>query len=295
MTRLKTKKRVAAICLMLTSAGLYAVQSGALADTPATDASPDLEASAQATVVSAAENTATEPTEFSAFGLPCGLSIDATPAPGAIVALDVMAPCQPDTMITIAHSGLTLAGRTDAFGLLSMDIPAFETPAFFSAEAPDGSVEVTLVPVPDLRDYDRVAVQWQAPAEVELHAMEFGASFGGPGHVWQDAPGQLAEALAERGGFLTRLGDTDGESLHRAQVYSLPRAALRSGDTVRLSVDLAITDGNCGQSVSAHTLQIMENDQVDVTPIELTMPGCDAVGDYLVLQNPLRDLRLASN
>jgi hypothetical protein len=237
----------------------------------------------------------TADTNVSALGLPCGLSITATAMDGAMAAIDVMDPCQPNARVQIEHAGLTLTAQTDAVGLLTMDIPALETPAFFAAQTESGETITTAVGVPDLAEYDRVAVAWQDNRELELHAMELGAEFGGPGHIWDNAPGQIADAISGQGGFLVELGDATVSAPHLAQIYTFPRAGLSMGGSVRMSVDAPITEANCGKPVSAQSLQLVEGGALEMIPISLTLPGCDAVGDYLVLQNLFQDLRLASN
>jgi hypothetical protein len=233
--------------------------------------------------------------ETSAFGLPCDVSVTVSAMPAAVVALDVMAPCQPDARIEVDHAGMMITGQTDAMGLMTLDIPAFESPAFFSIRLPDGTADVALVGVPDLTDYDRVAVQWTGDSQLELHAMELGAAFGDPGHVWEQAPGEMADALTGTGGFMVEIGSPDVTDPRIAQIYTFPRSTLGTGDSVRFSVDAPITEGNCGQPVSASTFEIAPAGDIRVTPIRMTMPTCDTVGDYLVLQNILRDLRLAAN
>jgi hypothetical protein len=47
--------------------------------------------------------------------------------------------------------------------------------------------------------------------------------------------------------------------------------------------------------VRAQTVQIAESGTIMTNPVTLTIPGCEAVGDYLVLQNLFEDMRLASN
>jgi len=276
----------------MVQASVMAGSLGQLVPAPGlTEPGPAVTLPRQAVVTTAVQATpgaplspGVDPQPVSALGLPCGLNVDSMAMPGAMIALDIMAPCQPDARVVIEHSGLTLIGRTDAYGLLTMDIPALETPAFLNVELPDGSVETTLVALPDLADVSRVALQWEAPGALELHAMEFGASFGGPGHIWQEAPGDIATALQGTGGFLVTLGTeaTDGPM---AQVYTLPHASLRPGDSVAVSIDAAITTENCGQAISAHAMQVLGGNAGEIMPIDLTMPGCDAVGDYLVLQN----------
>lgn len=234
--------------------------------------------------------TTTEP--LSPFGLPCGLSVHGEALPGAMVALDVMAPCRPDMRVEIAHADLTFAAATDRTGLLTVDVPALETPAIFTIRLADGEEAVTIAGLPDLIDIARVAVSWQGDLGIELHAFEDGAEFGAPGHVWQDAPGSAADTAIGAGGFLTSLGDPGLDSPRLAQVYSYPRA---SGGAPRLSVDIPVTAGACGTPVRANSHEVTENLRVETRPITLVLPGCDAVGEYLVLQNLFEGLRLASN
>ncbi|ABD53205.1 hypothetical protein [Jannaschia sp. CCS1] len=238
---------------------------------------------------------ATGPTDdvggVSPLGLPCGINTTATAMPAAMVALDVTAPCRANAAVTITHSGLQIETSTDAVGLLTLDIPAFETPAFFSVTFADGVEEAVLVSLPDLQDYDRIGLNWQGDMGLELHAMEFGAAFGDAGHIWQDTPAGPEVAIAGDGGFLSVV--ETGDSF--AQIYTLPRATLREGEQVRLSIDAPVTLANCTRDVLARTLRTEAAGPVDVTELTFTAPPCDAVGDVLVLQNLLDDLRLASN
>ena len=240
---------------------------------------------------SAASTPITEETQLSDLGLPCGVIVTATAMPAAMVALDVMAPCRTDATVTVNHSGLEIVTYTDALGLLSLDVPAFETPAFFSVVFGDGVEETVLVGLPDLRDFDRIGLWWQGDLGLELHAMEFGAAFGDQGHVWHETPSAPEDAIAGDGGFLTLLETTNSF----AQIYTLPRATLREGDSVRLSIDAPVTQANCTRNVVARTLRAEGGGPVNVTELTFTVPSCDAIGDVLVLQNLLDDLRLASN
>jgi hypothetical protein len=256
---------------------------------PEEEAPPAPESRDQATGPTAAPDTAHA---VSPLGLPCGLTVASEAMPGAMVALDVMDPCRPDMRVEILHAGLTITAETDSLGLLTLDIPAFETPAFFTVRLADGAEEVTLTGLPDLVTLSRVAVTWEEDRELELHAFERGAEFGAAGHVWKDTPGSVADATIGTGGFLTTLGDPTVEAPRLVQVYSFPRD-LRND--LALSVDIPITEGNCGQTVRAQTVQIAESGTIMTNPVTLTIPGCEAVGDYLVLQNLFEDLRLASN
>ena len=244
----------------------------------------------------AAEATSTMTDQvLSPFGLPCGLSVSTTASEGAVVALDIMDPCQPHSRVIIEHSGLNLTGRTDVMGLLTMDVPVFENPAFFTVRMPDGASDSSLAIVPDLDSYYRVGLQWNEDRALELHAMEFGATYGDPGHIWLDHAGSVDRAVAGEGGFVMQVGDASVENPMLAQIYSFPRDTLDGNGNVRLSIEAPVTETNCGQDTLARTLELEEDGRVAVIELTFTLPGCDAVGDYLVLQNLLHDLRVASN
>ena len=229
--------------------------------------------------------------ELSDLGLPCGVTVTATAMPAAMVALDIMAPCRSLASVQIDHSALSFAAQTDAMGLLTLDVPAFASPATFTAIFEDGVEESVVVDLPDLSEFDRIGLSWSGNMGLELHAMEFGAGFGDDGHIWQEAPGHVDATVSGEGGFLTNIAIGDS----RAQIYTLPRATLREGESVRLSIDAPITADNCSAQVVARTLRSEASGPVDVTELSFTVPGCDAIGDVLVLQNLLDDLRLASN
>jgi hypothetical protein len=233
-----------------------------------------------------------ETVALSPLGLPCGLSISAEAMPGAVVALDIIDPCAPGTRVDITHGALHFSARTDAMGLLTLDIPALETPAFFTVRLETGAEETTLAGLPDLIDHARAAITWTGTAGLQLHGYLGDASFGTAGHVWQDNPGSIAAASIGAGGFLSLLGDPDLAQPQLAQVFTIPRA-LR--DDLSLVVEVPITDANCGQPVRAQSLQITPGGTVQTRPVTMTLPGCEAVGEFLMLQNLFLDLRLASN
>lgn len=229
---------------------------------------------------------------LSPLGLPCGLDVTAETADTAMIALGIAAPCHPEAVVTITHSGMTIAGRTDAVGLMTLDLPALETPAFVTVTLPDGSETDVLVPVPELADFDRVALAWRGDLGVELHVMENGATWMSEGHVHPTAPRDPSAADAGQG-FLTLLGDPTVDVPMLAQVYTTPR--LDGPSAASLSVDAPVTTSNCAEVAEARVLHVSGDARVELVPLSFTYPTCDAVGDTLVLQNVFRDLRLAAN
>jgi hypothetical protein len=228
---------------------------------------------------------------LSPLGLPCGLDLTAEAAPSAMIALGIAAPCHPGTELVIRHAGLTIAARTDVMGLVTLDLPAFETPATVSVRLADGLEDTVGVAVPDLDDHDRLALAWTGDLGLELHAIEDGAAWLSEGHLRPEAPGDPLAQDARRG-FLTLLGDASRGTPSFAQVFTRPR--LGDGPQVSLSIDAPITERNCTMPVEARILR-SDAGRLEVTPLRFTYPGCDAVGDVLVLQNLEQGLRLAAN
>ena len=66
-------------------------------------------------------------------------------------------------------------------------------------------------------------------------------------------------------------------------------------ERIRPRIEAEVTEANCGQDTLARTLESDVEGAVAVIELTFTVPGCDAVGDYLVLQNLLQDLRVATN
>lgn len=229
---------------------------------------------------------------LSALGLPCGLSVTATAIPGAMVALDVFDPCRPEATLEIAHAGLSFSARADVMGLLTVDIPALETPAFITIISDTGDETMAIAGLPDLAEYARVAVTWSGDLGLELHAFENGAEFGAPGHIWQETPGEMGTLLAGNGGVLATLGDPRLMPSGQIQIYTVPQS--RAAD-VRLSLDIPIKPETCGRPLAARALQTTQGGAIDIWPITATLPGCDGIGDFLVLQNLFDAPRLVAN
>jgi hypothetical protein len=142
--------------------------------------------------------------------------------------------------------------------------------------------------------YDRVVVQWRGEAGIQVHAREDGADYGEAGHVWSGAARDVSAVAKGEGGFLTVLGDPDLPNPMQAEVYTFPSAFTESAKDVKLSVEAEVTDRNCGKEIRARAFQYDAGRNVSTQDLTLSVPGCDAVGSFLVLNNLLQDLTVAS-
>ncbi|MCF6429644.1 hypothetical protein [Leisingera sp. MMG026] len=214
----------------------------------------------------------------------CQLTAMAEAAPRAMVNLIVEASCRPNERLTVHHSGMTFTAALDHSGRLSTLVPALTRTAVFIAETSGGSGAVAVAEVDGLETVERIVLQWTGNSGFEIHAREFGAAYGSAGHVWHGAAGA---------GQVVRLGDDSQLAPRIADVYSLPSDTSESG-TVSLTAEAEVTAANCGRDVSAQALQL-RGGQLTSRDLVMAMPDCDAMGSFLVLNNLVEDLKIASN
>ncbi len=234
---------------------------------------------------------------LNAFGMVCTAHLSVEPLPGAMVALDLSAPCRAGQEVEIHHSGLRFAQRIGADGRVEAEVPALVQDAAFRAVFQDGETLTAGVPVPDAASLRRVAVQWEGASELLLHALEFGAEEGSSGHVWPGAPRSAALALASGGGFLTLLGDSGLDRARRVQVYSLPLAGAPREGTVELILEASGDGRACATEVEAQALHpsTAPGGPADALDITFVLPPCDEPGQILLLKNIIGNLKIARN
>jgi len=231
---------------------------------------------------------------YNQYGLPCETALNAAPAAAGMVRLEVVARCRPGAVVEITHDRLSFAARLGADGTRTIAVPAMAERAAFVAALADGTVLTTVARQPEAAGLDRVALQWQGHTGMHLHAYEGGAGFGDPGHVWASAPGTPKAAQAGRRGFLSVLGDPDLARPRMAEVYTYPRGRGTPEGGTEIAVEVEVTEANCGHQIAGETLLRTGDGAVRTTGLSLEVPGCAAVGEFLLLQNVLRDMKLAA-
>lgn len=225
----------------------------------------------------------------------CEQSLSARPVAAAMVELTLDAACLPNARFTLHHNGMMFTGVTDAAGKSLLTVPALSEQAVFIAAFPGGDGAVASAEVTSMQDYDRVVLQWQRHGGLQLHALEHGADYGDPGHVWAGASRDMAVAARGEGGFLMRLGAGDMPEALLAEVYTFPTGTSPQEGAVVVSLEAQVTRENCGRDIVAQTIEVKGAQRPKVQDVELAMPECDAVGDFLVLKNLIDDLKIARN
>lgn len=225
----------------------------------------------------------------------CDVVMTATPMAAALVQLDLHAPCFTNERFTMHHSGLRFTEVTDAEGKAQITLPALSEHAVFIAAFANGDGGVAQARIQNLADYARTALQWKGDVGLELHALEFDADYESDGHIWYSNPGSPEKTATGQGGLLIRLGDANSQEALMVDVYSFPVMQSQQGGDIALSVEAEVTADNCGRDITAQTIELSGLAEPSVHDLNLVMPDCDAVGDFLVLKNLLQDLNIASN
>jgi hypothetical protein len=236
-----------------------------------------------------------ETTELAPTVSLCEINMSAEPSAAAMVDISISATCYPNERVTFHHNGMMFTDATDDNGMLDVSIPALAESAVFIVAFANGEGALADTKVPSLEFYDRMVVQSKASSDLHINAFEFGAGYRDEGHVSVKSDRTMADAAKGMGGFITTLGDSaQGEALV-AEIYTFPTSTVKQEGDVHVSVDAEVTTSNCGLRVEAQTLEVRGAGPMKVQDLTLPIPACDAVGDFLVLQNLLEDLKVARN
>ncbi|MEO1543966.1 MAG: hypothetical protein AAFR75_08110, partial [Pseudomonadota bacterium] len=171
-------------------------------------------------------------------------AVTTKPLPAGRMEIDISAPCHPEAIVKVGYSEFTFLNQLDTAGhgriLLDAFLPNIRT-AVVSLPGND-TRQVPIV----TRDQDRItktAVIWNAPVNLDIHALEYAALRGQAGHVWAKSASTAEAALrktdrTDKGrGFLTILdGATDAAST-RAEVYTFVHTPNRQSGTISLALD----------------------------------------------------------
>ena len=227
-------------------------------------------------------------------GVVCVPDLNAEVVDAAMVSLVLDAPCSANSVATIHHQGMIFSVVVDQNGIAVIQVPALAENAVFIAELPGGSGAAAIATVPELINFDRAVLQWQGQTGLQIHALEFGATYEEDGHVWAASSRSPEAALSGEGGFMVSLGAAEVDNAHYAEVYTFPSGMISGSGEVEITVEAEILPTTCGREISAQTIQIAPGSEPYALDLTMTLPGCETVGEFLVLKNMLESLTLAS-
>ncbi|MBT2131765.1 hypothetical protein [Aliiroseovarius lamellibrachiae] len=223
----------------------------------------------------------------------CSLSLAATPAKMAMITLDVAAPCSANAEVEFSHAGLRFTERLNENGNGSYVLPALMKDAKIVARLADGAFTEIDLTIPDAGLYRRAALVWEGATGLQLHAFEEGADYGGEGHIWAEAPGNADRITQGQGGFVTMLGSVSQG--YAADIYTYPATMMRSMSGPEISIEAQVLETTCNVPVAGTFLRANGSTAPVESSVSISAPGCDAIGEFLVLQGLPQDLKIALN
>lgn len=171
----------------------------------------------------------------------CGIDLTLQVNIGAEIVASLFSPCRPDRRFLVEHSGLAFEAVTDVDGFANFVVPAMVSEAVVRVSFPDGGTAFTTTEVESMSRMRRIAVVWNTPVDLDLHALEFDAAAGSEWDIWSGNPRDYRTSRRVGGGYLTGLGLADGSGV-QAEVYTI-LDTLRTRDGAVL-FDLKVADAD---------------------------------------------------
>lgn len=260
-------------------------------------AAPDLTVDATEPAVAFSLAAADDKIELSTEPVPslagCAITLDAVAQAGALAAISLNAPCNAGEEVDFEHEGLQFSEQLGPNGDLFLLVPAMSQEAVFRVRLADGREAAAEVILPDFVDFERIALVWKGATGLQLHVLENGADYGDAGHIWAETPSSPDAAIAGQGGFVSVLGSTSAG--YAADIYTYPARLFADGPEPVVSVEAVVMENTCATEIQGSILRTNARRAPTSQPLTMAVPGCDAVGEYLVLNNLPQDLKLARN
>lgn len=220
----------------------------------------------------------------------CPVTLDVMASAQATLDITLIAPCRASQRVVLRHGGLAITATTSVTGAVFASLPGMDAAGDVSVLFSDGQMVDAAAPLADLALYRRFAVQWMAEDAFQLNAFENGAGYGEAGHVSASNPQRRLPNVPLRGGYLSLLGDATSVVPMLAEVYTFP---MDRAQPVELTLEASVTAATCNRELLGEML-LSEGGRVTKTDLTMATPTCDGIGDVLVLNNPLPDLKLAA-
>ena len=170
-------------------------------------------------------------------------TIDVTPLPAGMMQLAIVSPCRKQESVRTLYAGIELIHTFNQGGELKADIDCIAGDGFpLDVLFEDGSRSTVKVAALDLDHVTKVAVLWNAPVNLDLHAFEYAARPDSAGHIWAGAPSSAPDAEARvtdtgRGhGFMSSVSDGT-EAGTKLEVYTFWRQADQKNGVISMALD----------------------------------------------------------
>ncbi|MCG8597406.1 MAG: hypothetical protein MI785_23960 [Kiloniellales bacterium] len=172
-------------------------------------------------------------------------TITVLPLSGGRTQFSITDPCRAGQTVTFTYVGVPFQRRMDSAGRLDFILDCFAgdgSPVQIGFQ--DGSTFSRNAVARDMGRVSKVSVLWSANVNLDIHAFEYAAGFGKPGHVWAAAPSSpedarsMARAEGRGRGFISHVSDGGNAGSH-LEVYTFWHHRRQNSGVVRLALDYA--------------------------------------------------------
>ncbi len=220
------------------SAAKAASDTSSPAASPATDNSTEKNADVPAQLEPRA--TLTVP----AIALTCpDATVAVEPLPGGRSKIAVHSPCRHGQDVNMQYGPIVIGHTFNDKGDTEFIADMFLGPdAKTGVSLADGQQQRVQLVTGDLDEVTKVAVIWNAPVDLNLHAFEYAAMQGEPGDVWSGAPRDAAvasELITKDGrghGFMSSISDGKAAG-SKAEVFTFWHGKQQSRGVVAMALD----------------------------------------------------------
>lgn len=175
----------------------------------------------------------------SACVLPPAMTLDVQPA--AQTGVSVSAPCHPNSVVELTYNGISFAIPTDAKGNGEIVALGFEQSSEAELRFADGEVMAFDLPFSGSDKVSRVALSWDVPVSLNLHALEFAAPAFSEGDVNPDNPRSFRDIRRRGGGYMSSYTPIEGRGAF-VQIYTHFLKRRGQSGVVELLVDFVSRD-----------------------------------------------------
>ncbi|MEL6767976.1 MAG: hypothetical protein AAFP17_12405 [Pseudomonadota bacterium] len=133
--------------------------------------------------------------------------------------LMITSPCHADTVAELSYLKMAFGVKIDRTGRGQITMYGFETSADAALSFADDETLEFSVPFTAVERVERVALAWDAPIVLGLHALEFSAERDSSSHVRVDQPRDFRAVRRRGGGYLASFTPVDGVG-QNVQIYT---------------------------------------------------------------------------
>ncbi len=162
--------------------------------------------------------------------------------PAGLTEVIIESPCHAGTVAELSYDGLSFGVALDGAGAGTVAAVGFQQASDAVMRFSGGETIDFNIPFADTERMARVALAWELPVELDLHAFEFGALARSDGHVRPDRPRSFGDVRRRGGGYLLEYQPVGGIG-QSISVYTYWRRYGGRSGVVKLGVDFASRDG----------------------------------------------------